>query len=250
MQDVRQSTVTKIELKKAVLLSEQIAQLKEQTAQVFGEHGQLLHIFMQKTHGLTPEQFREQFSKIPTSTGPGNVNWFDVFDESNASLTEIAFIEEFWYRLFLGIACVYHNHNWINYDKFNYDEAYRYRVYLVVKEMVCSTYFEYSEPDPFTLKLLMFSGLAVTLTLTLAHLIHFEPVGDVSNWTFYLAGFIIGIFLIILAITLWVTNRIRLTSTTRLDHQLYAWLGVPPSNITIPLHRASKKKLVVTNITA
>ena len=50
MQDVRQSTVTKIELKKAVLLSEQIAQLKEQTEQVFGEHGQLLHIFMQKTH--------------------------------------------------------------------------------------------------------------------------------------------------------------------------------------------------------
>ena len=117
--------------------------------------------------------------------------------------------------------------------------------------MVCSTYFEYSEPDPFTLKLLMFSGLAISLTLTLAHLIHFEPVGDVSNWTFYLAGFIIGVFLIILAITLWVTNRIRLlTSTTRLDHQLYAWLDVPPSNITIPLHRASKKKLVVTNITA
>lgn len=88
---------------------------------------------MQKTHGLTPEQFREQFSKIPTGTGPGNVNWFDVLDESNASLTEIVFIEEFWYRLFLGIACVYHNHNWINYDRFNYDEAYRYRVYLVVK---------------------------------------------------------------------------------------------------------------------
>jgi hypothetical protein len=242
--------IKKLELQTASVRTEQITQFKDQTEQVFGEHGQLVHIFMQKTHGLTPEQFREQFSKMPTSIGPGDIDWVALLDENHASLNKLTFIEEFWYRLFLGIACVYHNHNWINYDKFNYDEAYRYRVYLVVKEMVCSTYFEYSEPDPFTLKLLMFSGLAITLTLTLAHLIHFEPVGDVSNWTFYLAGFIIGISLIIFATTLWISGRIRSSSTMRLDHQLYAWLGVPPSNITIPLHRASKKKLVVTNITA
>lgn len=236
--------IKKLELKTATVRTEQIAQFKNQTEQVFGQHGQLVHIFMQKTHGITPEQFREQFSKTPTSIGPGDIDWVQLLDESHASLNRIAFIEEFWYRLFLGIACVYHNHNWINYDKFNYDEAYRYRVYLVVKEMVCSTYFEYSEPDPFTLKLLLFSGLAITLTLSLARFIHFEPVGAVSNWTFYLAGFTIGVFLIILATALWITNRIRLSSTTRLDHQLYAWLGVPVSNIAIPLHRASKKRIV------